>query len=563
MNKDLTPDPNGNACLHMAASGSSFSMEGEKQYRHAERRVVTLLAIVALQIVILKLGVNPWDTANGGRYVVLSTLVQPTTYFIVAFLLLVFTDMAGIWRNMIRQSMHYGWRKRVMPQFISYFALILCVSQLLPTSFFPYFRGAPGMEPVWVTALSVSVLATCALSLLMIARKEFWIAFAKSQKIPLLLAFAFSAGAYVIGSLVQRSWHVLGAPTMHLSKMFLGMMYEDIKVDYAQAVLGTSDFAVTIDAPCSGYEGLGIMLVFLTWYIFSFRKDLRFPNILLVIPLGMAMIWIFNALRIALLIAVGSEYSQDVAINGFHSSAGWISFIGVSLSIFWFTQRSPHFSKTATASRPSLRIDSGNAPVIPMLVLLASTLITILGSGTFPWLYPVRVVAVGATLWLLWPHFRFTNLRPRMLPVLAGVAVFIAWIALVPASAEKNSEFAEHLFSAPETLVAFWLIARLIGSVLIVPIAEELAFRRYIFEFFKSTGSAQTGGGSIQWVPMALSSLLFGGLHSAWLAGTLAGLVYYLVMRRSGKLWDAIVAHMTTNGLLSAYVLVSGNWSYW
>jgi membrane protease YdiL (CAAX protease family) len=58
-----------------------------------------------------------------------------------------------------------------------------------------------------------------------------------------------------------------------------------------------------------------------------------------------------------------------------------------------------------------------------------------------------------------------------------------------------------------------------------------------------------------------LSSASFGLLHGQWLAGTVAGAGYAVAFYRSGKLGDAVIAHVTTNGLIALIVLVSGTWS--
>ena len=48
-----------------------------------------------------------------------------------------------------------------------------------------------------------------------------------------------------------------------------------------------------------------------------------------------------------------------------------------------------------------------------------------------------------------------------------------------------------------------------------------------------------------------------------WPAATLAGMAYALVYYRRGKLSDAVLAHATTNLLLAAYALATGDWSRW
>jgi CAAX prenyl protease-like protein len=102
-----------------------------------------------------------------------------------------------------------------------------------------------------------------------------------------------------------------------------------------------------------------------------------------------------------------------------------------------------------------------------------------------------------------------------------------------------------------------------LGSVLTVPIAEELAFRGYVLPKLVAHNFETVRPGQFTWVACLVSSVLFGVLHGRWLAGTLAGIGYTLALRQRGQLADAVVAHMTTNALIAAYVLSQGAWSLW
>jgi membrane protease YdiL (CAAX protease family) len=42
-----------------------------------------------------------------------------------------------------------------------------------------------------------------------------------------------------------------------------------------------------------------------------------------------------------------------------------------------------------------------------------------------------------------------------------------------------------------------------------------------------------------------------------------AGAAYTLLYMRSGTLWAPTLAHAVTNGLLGAWILATGNWTYW
>ena len=100
-------------------------------------------------------------------------------------------------------------------------------------------------------------------------------------------------------------------------------------------------------------------------------------------------------------------------------------------------------------------------------------------------------------------------------------------------------------------LTAFVLIP--VGTVLL----EEIAFRGVLWGLLRRV----RGGGTV--IATIVSSVLFGLMHGRWLAGTLAGIVYALVVRRRGQLGDAIVAHAVTNLLIAEAVLLFGAWWLW
>jgi CAAX prenyl protease-like protein len=110
---------------------------------------------------------------------------------------------------------------------------------------------------------------------------------------------------------------------------------------------------------------------------------------------------------------------------------------------------------------------------------------------------------------------------------------------------------------------AAWIIFRCIGSVVTVPLVEELVFRGYLLNKLTNHPLLAKGNIAFSWLPFLLSSLLFGLMHGEWIAGTIAGMFFAFARYRRGSLGDAVVAHMTTNGLLTCYVMLTGTWSYW
>jgi CAAX prenyl protease-like protein len=173
-------------------------------------------------------------------------------------------------------------------------------------------------------------------------------------------------------------------------------------------------------------------------------------------------------------------------------------------------------------------------------------------------------VATGVVLW----HFRGVyaawNWRPTWFAWLIGGGVFAIWLFLerLQGPGEVTMSFArleEHGLAWAVT----WTIFRVLGSVLTIPIAEELAFRGYLLRRFISNDVANVPAGQFTWFSFIASSVLFGALHSRWLAGSIAGMLFALALYRHGRLADAVWAHMIANLLIAGYVLVTGDWTMW
>jgi CAAX prenyl protease-like protein len=94
-----------------------------------------------------------------------------------------------------------------------------------------------------------------------------------------------------------------------------------------------------------------------------------------------------------------------------------------------------------------------------------------------------------------------------------------------------------------------------------VPIAEELAFRGYLYRVIISTRFEEVDFRTFSWVALIVSSVLFGFMHDRWLSAAFAGAVYALLMCRSGQISDAIAAHMVTNAVVFGWAVALHQWS--
>jgi exosortase E/protease (VPEID-CTERM system) len=370
---------------------------------------------------------------------------------------------------------------------------------------------------------------------------------------PLLAGLGIGLAAAAAGRGVQATWPALGGATLWTVHRLLTFVFPEVVYRPAEAVVGTPDFAVRIAPVCSGYEGIGLVLVFVAAYLWLGRHHLRFPRSLLLLPIGAAAMWLANALRITALVAVGAWVSPSVALGGFHAQA--LGLVAVAPRARFF-RAGP---SAAVGSPPPTA-----AYLVPLLVLVATAMLTGALCDGFDRLYPARVLAALAAL----AYFRraYTGLRWSWswAAVVQGALVSALWVgsgSLGPGSGGGGalSSWAD----LPRAWAAVWLIGRVVGSVAVVPLVEELAFRGYLVRRLIAAKFETVPPGRLTWPSLLISSLLFGALHGRWLAGMAAGAVYALAQRRRGELGDAVLAHGTTNGLLTAYALATGDWSSW
>jgi CAAX prenyl protease-like protein len=473
----------------------------------------------------------------------------------------------------------------------------LLVLPLIPLSYFLYGRSDSPLPFGALTALWL-VFALAALWALAtaLARWSLWRAAARRLGVLWLYAAVAAAVAASAMQWSQKLWAPTAAVTFNLVWHVLVPFIPSLHADSHTLILSSSRFAVEVSPICSGLEGIGLLIAFCGAWLLCFRHEYRFPQALLLLPVGLALSFALNVARIAVLMLIGYAGYPAMAVYGFHSQAGWIAFNCVagliafaSRHVKWLNRTAPAPSSgpammAALAPAPALATASGTYPAVqgtadgrpapaglraenptavyllPFLMILAGGMLARALSSGFETLYVLRPAGAALALVWGWPRLRALNWRFSWRGILGGMAIFAVWVLfarlLLPQEAMPGALAA---MSSPAR--ATWLAVRIAATIITVPLAEELAFRGFLMRRIASMDFESVPFRQVGATALLISALAFGVEHTTmWLPGVLAGLVYGGLPMRTGRIGEAVIAHATTNALLVVCVLYWGQW---
>lgn len=339
----------------------------------------------------------------------------------------------------------------------------------------------------------------------------------------------------------------------------------------SRPVVTVGTFAVRLSPSCSGYQGMQAATLVLGGFVLLEWHKLRLLRAASLVLAAIATIFVFNSVRIAVLMHVGEAISAEVAAEGLHSYLGTVMLFLVSGGAMFALQH-PVF-RLAQSGRTSdhtkntgvpFQLAEGIAYLAPLAVYLVISMLLGMINPGFNWSYPLLACAGLVIL-----ANRFPLIRPEFVRgmgrkgIVVGIAVYVFWVWMIPVDAGRNVQFAETLFSVPPSVTLAWIALRLIGGSVVVPVLEELAFRAGIPRVLKAVCIPRIGTRAASLIAFAGSSLAFGLMHANILAGALAGACYGVLTLRSGKIGEAIIAHAVTNFLIAITALFTGRWYLW
>ncbi|HUB33116.1 MAG TPA: CAAX prenyl protease-related protein [Bryobacteraceae bacterium] len=186
--------------------------------------------------------------------------------------------------------------------------------------------------------------------------------------------------------------------------------------------------------------------------------------------------------------------------------------------------------------------------------------------------YPIRLAVVVLLLAILSrPYLRFRPTFP-VTSIALGTIVFLIWIGPDVLIGYRHFWLFEnaltgHANSAIDPALRRsvpFIVVRVIGCALVVPVFEELFWRSWLMRWLVKPDFLAIPFGFYTASAFWTVAALFAAEHGPyWEVGLAAGILYNWWAVRTRNLADCIVAHAVTNALLSVYVLLSGRWEYW
>jgi exosortase E/protease (VPEID-CTERM system) len=391
-----------------------------------------------------------------------------------------------------------------------------------------------------------------------------FIKFAQLHIKTILCSGLIAAFILVVTSSIESLWEPLSYITMRGSHFILLWFFDDLTYDIQEKLLGVNDFIVHIAPVCSGLEGLVISTSVTSLYIIFLREQLKFPLALVLIPIAAVLSILFNIFRIASLIAIGT-IAPDLAIGGFHSVAGWIAAILVTfIIIFGFSSLSVFSKQKPEVLNDSQIIDEDGdlawSILIPFILVLTATLISMVFNQGFNYWYPLKAIAGLVGLFIYWKSYSLKLPSKWAETIFTGALVAFIWIAIYPPDEEYNASFIAGLESMPLWFFILWFFSRALGGWFIIPIIEELVFRGYVLCRASNNNIELHKKITFSWTALIISSIIFGFIHTEFIAGVIAGVIFALLRFRGKSISEVIVAHMIANILVSFWALYTNNW---
>jgi len=245
--------------------------------------------------------------------------------------------------------------------------------------------------------------------------------------------------------------------------------------------------------------------------------------------------------------------------------------------------------------------------VLPMAIYMA--FLAVQTDANLLWMYPLKTITVAAALWFfrkeydelwspMWCSSRaaptpgpsaggemrggaasgdaaYNGAKPAtasgalalqswLLAIAVGLVVIVIWIGID----SFYPKFGKAVPFDPTTIASLaqrnvFIVFRIVGAVLVVPVMEELFWRAFLIRWLVKEDFKSVAIGAFTLQSFAITVALFGAEHYQWLAGLICGALYNWLYYKRKDVFACVVAHAVSNAALAAWVLARGDWKFW
>jgi CAAX prenyl protease-like protein len=221
---------------------------------------------------------------------------------------------------------------------------------------------------------------------------------------------------------------------------------------------------------------------------------------------------------------------------------------------------------------PLRKIHDDIAYILPMAVFLLLTGAAGKWPDAYPLIYLVKTILTAAALVVLWPNFTKIRWNHWWLGLILGVVGIFQWIGMqlllqkyFPVFRPSGEAFNPLTYFHDDGMRNAFIVVRLIGAVLVVPVMEELFWRDFLWRQILAPNDFKLAAvGEWGWAPFLIVAGAFSTVHGNWMPTAIVwGLMIGALLVYTKSLGACIIMHGTTNLLLGLYVLHTHDWSFW
>ena len=207
------------------------------------------------------------------------------------------------------------------------------------------------------------------------------------------------------------------------------------------------------------------------------------------------------------------------------------------------------------------------AEMLPYIIPFSAYALIITLSPYIGCLYAdiAKIILVGGLLIYYIKEYTELSIKWSWSALAVGIIIFLIWagpeVIMNKLSVQLPSWYGAS--SQAKIFTGYKLILRLIASILIAPVVEELFVRSFLIRVLVSNKFKSVRIGQFEWLSFIATVLFFGLSHKRWLVGIITGIILNLYLYKKKDVFACIQAHAWSNLLLAVLMIITNKFIFW